>query len=65
MSIPTNVDKIHSDIIRKRENHIAMLKRQRENLDEMITTEEEYLIAYKKVIPTVIPLQEYSEEVKI
>lgn len=56
-SLQKEVNSIHDGIIRERENQISILKQKKNNLIEEIKLQEEYLVAYKKVVATVPKLE--------
>ena len=47
------VDGIRLSIIKKRKLEISLLEKKRDNINEEIQEEKEYLKAYQKTIPTV------------
>lgn len=47
------VDDIRVSIIKRRELEILLLKKKRDNINDEIKTQKEYLKAYKKTVPTV------------
>lgn len=53
MSPQSTVDGIRLSIIKKRKLKISLLEKKRDNLNEEIQEEKEYLKAYQKTIPTV------------
>lgn len=57
MSLLT-ANKIQIETIKKREQHIESLKEKIASLQEQLEIELDYLEAYKKVVPQVIPLED-------